>query len=228
MKLAKYDMTVKYKPGKTLIVADHLSRSPSKEQLENMEVHMVLSANSDQLQKIAKETQKDPTLTTVTNYILRGWPDKVTAVACHAKPFYLYGDKLSVYQGIVFKCDKIVVPEILRPSFLEELHYAHLGITLTQNRAKEYLFWPGMHSDIEAVVRNCRICQEMQNNNPKEPLASTPIPDRPWSLLAADLFELDGEHYLVIVDHYSGFIEVEWMRRNTTAYSVIQRFKSQF
>lgn len=42
-------------------------------------------------------------------------------------------------------------------------------------------------------------------------LISHSIPDRPWSKLAADPFEFKGEHYLVLVDYYSDWIEFHKM-----------------
>ena len=36
----------------------------------------------------------------------------------------------------------------------------------------------------------------------------SPPPELPWQNVAADLFELDGKHYLSMIDHYSRFIEL--------------------
>lgn len=51
--------------------------------------------------------------------------------------------------------------------------------------------------------------------NPIESLTSHSIPDRPWGKLAADLFGFKGEHYLVLVDYYSDWIELDTMRDQT-------------
>ena len=53
------------------------------------------------------------------------------------------------------------------------------------------------------------------------------VPDRPWSKLGADLFELQGKQYLVIVDYYSGFVEIDLLTHPTTK-QVINHCKSQF
>ena len=34
------------------------------------------------------------------------------------------------------------------------------------------------------------------------------IPERQWQILGTDLFELDGQHFLVLVDYFSKFFEV--------------------
>lgn len=34
----------------------------------------------------------------------------------------------------------------------------------------------------------------------KEPLHSTPLPQRPWERVAMDLFEWQGEHFLLVID----------------------------
>ena len=39
-----------------------------------------------------------------------------------------------------------------------------------------------------------------------------------------DLFQLDGKHYLVSVDHYSGYFELDVLK-NTTASTVIRAMK---
>jgi hypothetical protein len=38
-------------------------------------------------------------------------------------------------------------------------------------------------------------------------MKSLPIPTLPWSIVASDLFEWEGNDYLVLVDSYSGWWE---------------------
>ena len=228
LKLACYDMDVVYKPGKTLIIADQLSRQPEHEICDEvLDTYMCLHVKQENLGEIAAATNTDPTLGTVLKYIQSGWPKTKAEIQEEVRPYYHFRDELSQLRGILFKANKVVVPEILKAKFLEELHYAHLGITLTQNRARESVFWIGMAKDIENLIQSCRICQEMRGNQQKEPLLSIPCPDQPWSHIAADLCERRGEHYLVIVDHYSGWIEIEWLRKNTTSQNIITHMKSQ-
>ena len=52
-----------------------------------------------------------------------------------------------------------------------------------------------------------------------------PLPSLPWSKVATDLFELDGLHYLIMVDYYSNFIEVASLKRDTTSRNVIKHLK---
>ena len=228
LKLACYDMIVQYKPGKSLVLADQLSRMPIKEIFEdNMEVALCCAIKVNRIEMRA-ETAKDQTLKQVMKFIRDGWPKDVNSVSKEVKVFFSFRDELSVYDGVIFKAEKLVIPESLRESILDELHYPHLGITLTQQRAREAVYWPGMAKDIEKKVETCIVCQESQFNNTKEPLMSTVAPDRPWSYVAADLCEILHVHYLVVVDHFSGFIEVECLNNNTTTQSVVSHLKSQF
>ncbi|KAL9961523.1 hypothetical protein ACROYT_G030479 [Oculina patagonica] len=54
-----------------------------------------------------------------------------------------------------------------------------------------------------------------------------PVPPRPWSMLAADLFELRQQQFFLLVDYWSGFFEVQELKVATSA-SVIAACKVQF
>ena len=107
---------------------------------------------------------------------------------------------------------------------LELVHKAHQGMTKSKQLARDLIFWPGINKQIEDVVSKCESCLKYQYNQQKEPMISSEIPSGPWQKIGSDLFELKGHSYLVIVDYYSNFIEVEQLN-DTTSRSLIKVFK---
>lgn len=127
--------------------------------------------------------------------------------------------------GIMFKGEKIIIPKRLRKEMIDHIHSCHVGIEKSKNRARDLLFWPGMGKQIEEAVGVCSTCQERRAANPKEPLLSHAIPERPWQNIATDLFTLNLEDYIIIVDYYSRFFELETLY-SCTAEAVIRKLKS--
>ena len=66
-----------------------------------------------------------------------------------------------------------------------------------------------------------------RNRNQKEPLHHHEVPTRPWSKLAADIFQFENELYLLIVDYYSEFFEISKLS-DMKSSTVITHCKSQF
>ena len=89
------------------------------------------------------------------------------------------------------------------------------------------MFWPGMNSQIEDIVSNCPACTENQRSNPKEPMIAHELPQRPWQNVATDLFMLENEQYLIMVDYYGSYFELERMSR-TTSSAIINKLKAIF
>ena len=87
-------------------------------------------------------------------------------------------------------------------------HRSHLGIQYTLNTAREIIFWPRMHAEITEAIRRCEICQLAQPQQQRQPLRSYPISIHPWQFVANNCFEINGRHYVVLVDIYSDFIEL--------------------
>ena len=54
---------------------------------------------------------------------------------------------------------------------------------------------------------------------------TTDLPDKSWQRVSTDLFELAGQKYLVVMDHYLRFIEILSLVE-TTGQVVIQKLKS--
>ena len=69
----------------------------------------------------------------------------------------------------------------------------------------------------------------MQNErrNHSEPLMPSDCPERPWQKLGADLFELGGKTYLLVVDYLSRYVELALLT-HTKCNDVINHLKSMF
>eukprot|EP00105_Crassostrea_gigas_P002562 XP_011415131.1 PREDICTED: uncharacterized protein K02A2.6-like [Crassostrea gigas] len=84
-----------------------------------------------------------------------------------------------------------------------------------------------MSSYIEEMVLMCNTCLEKRNANPKEPLMPHEVPERPWQVVATDLFSWDGQNFVTVTDYYSRYFWV-YPLRNTLAGTVIQQMKVAF
>ena len=106
---------------------------------------------------------------------------------------------------------RIVVPPSMRADMLSQIHASHLGIVKCKQRAREALYWPGMSEQITNLVKDCHLCNTIQNRQHAEPLKPTDLPDLPWNELACDIFDFEQQQYIVTIDYYSKFIEVDKM-----------------
>ncbi|XP_048583916.1 uncharacterized protein K02A2.6-like [Nematostella vectensis] len=107
-------------------------------------------------------------------------------------------------------------------------HASHLGIQYTTNTARDIMYWPGMSADLTEAVQRCSTCQEMQPAQQKEPIMTHPIPQLPWQAVASDCLEVQGEHYLVLVDLYSDYIELVQLSDMSSSKTLIQQMKPIF
>ena len=71
------------------------------------------------------------------------------------------------------------------------------------------------------------VCSQYHAERPTEPMLSHKILSHPWSKISVDLFALDGKQYLVMVDHYSDYFELESLRK-VAASTVIRAMKRNF
>ena len=130
-------------------------------------------------------------------------------------------------QYILLKASRIVIPSSMRLETLDKIYKGHQGITKCRERAKNSVWWLGLNREIQDPVRQCRVCALQRENKP-EPLITTPLPDRPWQVVATDLFQLKGVDYLIVIDYFSRYVEVAAMQTTTKSSEVIRALKSIF
>ena len=65
-------------------------------------------------------------------------------------------------------------------------------------------------------------------SQPQKPLLTTPLPKHPWERVAADLFQLNGSTYLLVVDYFLRYLEVIKLNLLRTSKTIISGLKSIF
>lgn len=220
MKLLRYDVTLEYAPGKTIHIADYLSRYAMKHNDDDVEEDLnnaVLSINVSDERKIEfqKETASDAVLSNLKKYCLDGWPKNKSKCFDNVKFFFKMRNEIMIDDDILFWNERIIVPTSMRLRMLKKLHEVHFGVTKTKKRAHDTMYWPGIDDQIEKMISACHTCQSNANKNQKEPLIAHKIPTRPFEKLACDIFEFKSNDYLVVVDFYSKWIELKQLKGKT-------------
>ncbi len=231
LKLQWYDVIVKYQKGETMYISDTLSRAyllnSGMEDLDLKNVSMLdfLSITEDLYKTLQSQTEKE--LYQLKEVIQHGWPTLRSDVPIFIRKYWDARECMSELDGVIYKGLRIVVPPSLQKHMVRLIHKSHLGIVKCKQRAREVLFWPSMNAEIESAVKNCDKCATYQNKLQREPLQSSEVPELPFSVVGTDLFEFKSKHYLLLVDYYSKFIEVDELD-NESSYCTIQTLKSQF
>ena len=156
------------------------------------------------IEKIKETTCEDPVLSTVYQLVQHRWPKERRRVPAVAKYYRDFRDELSTDDGLLLKGPSLVIPAVLRESYLQHLHEGHLSANKVESTAKQHMFWPGMKADITNYTRQCQVC--IKRSRPaRESLQPHEIPNGPWQKLGMDFFDFKGKCYILICDYFSKF-----------------------
>ena len=229
LRLQPYDLTVTYVPGKDIPIGDALSRAnlPDEEpdiepQLINVVDHIAIAPA--RYKKFQEATAHE--LYELQQIIKKGWPDTKAETPHSTREYWNFRDELSLADGLILKGMKIVVPPSMHSEMLAQIHESHMGITKCKQRGCEALFWPGMTQAIHDMVSDCPECEAHQNRQASESLRPTPTPELPWNMVGTDIFDWKGNHYLLTVDYFSRYIEVDQLR-DMSSSTTIETLKTQ-
>ena len=176
---------------------------------------------------VRQATAEDKTLQKVQQLIKEGWPSDKRGLPNQVVPYFHLRDELVYEDGIIFKGDRCVIPQPMR-STLEELHRPQLGVEATLRRARETVFWPRLSSELRDYVSQCDTCRSFDPEQQKEPLINHDIVTQVWAKVGVDLFTFENRDYMVTVDYLTNFWEVDHLRDDTSAHSVIRKLKLNF
>ena len=226
LRLQAYQYRVKYKPGKANI-SDCLSRLIT-DNSKNSEISDFNERHNNFVTKTAvpvamtaaeieAESEKDQEITNLRVCIRSSdWG------RCKYPKYVFAKDELCEFNNTVLRGTRIVVPYKLRQRVIQLAHEGHQGIVKTKQRLRTKVWWPSMEKDAENFCRLCRECQRVGLPDPPEEMRRTELPKGPWQDLAADFMGPlpNGEYVLVIVDYFSHYFEVNFIRRVTSTVIV--------
>ena len=240
-RLQRYAINVTYRKGSSLVLADTLSRAPLQVlnesspnnfdlfrlNVEREDLQPNVHLTSSTAKAMQQATCTDPDMQQLLNTVKTGWPASKSSLPPCLTPYWSMRDELSIIDGIVYRGLQVVVPPSLRSAMLQKIHGSHMGADSNYRMCRDILFWPGMKSAIHDICASCGECAQYGARHSREPMQSAPVPQFPWQMVSQDIFHWRSGAYLITVDHYSDFFEVDPLP-DTLATTLVGKSSVQF
>lgn len=167
--LAHFNYDVVYKSTKDNVNADYCSRiqlPPTSNEIKQLSFHEGRGSVEDEFslfalhqiaqlpiraEHIARETRKDACLGKIVQLLEAGTD--------LARSGYNAPESKYTFAG---KCLILNTEWLCRP-----LHAAHFGIVKMKGLVRSFVYWPGIDTDIERIVRSCSECAHRAHAPPK-------------------------------------------------------------
>ena len=240
---AQYRFTMEYLPGKKNEIADALSRHPVNVPDEE-DISDALTINaifSNKLQEPSQVIALD--LNDIQNAGNTDEEYQYIMNLCKLPPEQRRNSKYRSYNNVLDKISvvnqmlvysyhlntpRMIIPKQLRTQVIRNLHAANQGATSMLARARTSVYWPGMDKDISDHIASCQSCREIAPSKPNEPMINSVPPEYPFQKVAADLFQIGSEYYLVYVDRLTGFPELAHFPNSTSSSVIINTMREFF
>ena len=117
---------------------------------------------------------------------------------------------------VVLELTRIVIPESCRKDVLKKFHVSHCGQSKLKALAKQRFYWPGLNNSLDQIVKNCEKCRPLLPSQQQQPIIPSTDAMWPMSHVGSDLFSIDNNTYICLIDRYSGWPMVAKLRSTTT------------
>ncbi|UYV71034.1 K02A2.6-like [Cordylochernes scorpioides] len=132
LRLQRYNLEVKYKPGKQMYISDCLSRKylmktvylnddkSIYQEIKNIKLIEFVNISTATAEQIRQQNCKDQTMQVLVNLIRKGWPKSKYKVSREAMEYWKFRDELTEQDGIIYKGQKVVIPKHYDQSYSTE------------------------------------------------------------------------------------------------------------
>ena len=135
------------------------------------------------ISQIQQTMVQDEHLQCLKHIIIKGWLSTKDQLHIDLRPCWFYKDDLAVIDGLIMKGRNIIIPQDLKQQVLDQLHLKHMGIKKTKLFMCESVYWVNINNNIDNHIKNCNICLEFQQTQPKEKILHHDILLGPWAVL---------------------------------------------
>ena len=219
-KVLDYNFSIAWVAGKENIIADALSRSvPKTQPVPHCLCAISPTSNTPILMAtIIEHANSCPTYFKIKEALSNNKHPSSLPPDHPARGLREVWHELSVSEEglLIVGGTRVFIPIPLRAGILKLLHKGHTGLQKTWATAKSLYFWPHMRTHLQQEIGKCEPCQSLKPSLPKEPLIHTTA-RFPMERASADLFQFGSQHYLVLVDRYSGLPMVNKLRNLSSA-----------
>ena len=110
---------------------------PGTAKKSKLDLHVdYIAFTSAWTETLRETTCEDPVLSTVYQLVQHRWPKERRRVLNVAKYYWDFRDELSTDEGLLLKGPSLVIPAVLRQSYLQHLHEGHLSASKTLAKCK--------------------------------------------------------------------------------------------
>lgn len=200
-RMAEYAMTIIYRPGKTNLVADFLSRYLDKERIEDIIPERgtcwIVSTTIPAVEEVIEQQKKE-------------LPPEGRSYVRH--------------KGIIYYMNKIWVPPSMRNKLIEQFHnlviYHHPGVKRTIAAIRRVFGWSGIQVDVTNYIRSCLECQRIRPGTESlQRILRSHRTEGPFEKIYIDIYEatIHGESIkcLTMIDGHSKWAEVKILQEAT-------------
>ena len=87
----------------------------------NISVNEIVMTPETKLQTIRSHLNNGNALLTVRDFVMHGWPKDQSLIPASIIPYWPYKEELGYYNGILLKCDRVIIPSSLIPDVLKDI-----------------------------------------------------------------------------------------------------------
>ena len=162
LRMMRFNFSMSHVPGKHLLIADALSRSPNAEAEATNVLHeeiqvfvdavlAAIPATEERIEQIRQAQQKNTECQKLLEAVQTGWPAKQTLPAS-LKLYHSVAGEITVANDLLLRGSRIIIPPQLQKEVLQRIHNGHLGITKCRERAKQSVWWPRISEELTELI----------------------------------------------------------------------------
>lgn len=187
LSLQRYSLSVKYKRGKDLYLADTLSRA----YLPDVNPSLPGNWRRSTIDHGSTTQECSSWCSGATNPSRdhKVWPNSKVDVPECTHLYFDIQDELKVQEELIFKGQQLVVPRALRMELMAKTHSSHIGVKGCIRRARDTFFWTCITVELKEYISKCEVCH--RSSQQEKPILQHVFVAWPWESWTLQVWQQD-------------------------------------